>query len=53
MSCLGDILQVEDIDKSVESFDHYWNRQESNQVCFNSFHCQRDLIPTLLLFTLF
>ncbi|PLW38339.1 hypothetical protein PCASD_10586 [Puccinia coronata f. sp. avenae] len=22
---------VEDIDKSVESFDHYWNRQESNQ----------------------
>ncbi|PLW53401.1 hypothetical protein PCANC_06094 [Puccinia coronata f. sp. avenae] len=22
---------VEDIDKSVESIDHYWNRQESNQ----------------------
>jgi hypothetical protein len=48
---LGDILQVEDIDKSVESFDHYWNRQESNQVC--CFYCQRDLIQTLLLFTLF
>ncbi|PLW35838.1 hypothetical protein PCASD_14449 [Puccinia coronata f. sp. avenae] len=28
-SDIGELM--EDIDKSVESFDHYWNRQESNQ----------------------
>ncbi|PLW34926.1 hypothetical protein PCANC_19076 [Puccinia coronata f. sp. avenae] len=25
------VQQVENVDKSVESFNHYWNRQESNQ----------------------